>query len=91
MAEIADTNLPPIDVRGCSLLQLPVVTDPRGNLTFVESEQHVPFQLRRVYYLYDVPGGEMRAGHAHRALQQLVIAASGALTYCSTTEHPGRP
>lgn len=73
------SNATPVDlpVGGCSLMPLPVVTDPRGNLTFVESMRHVPFEIRRVYYLYDVPGGEMRAGHAHRALQQLVIAASG--------------
>jgi dTDP-4-dehydrorhamnose 3,5-epimerase-like enzyme len=59
------------------LLPLPKISDPRGNLTFIESGQHVPFECRRVYYLYDVPGGEGRGGHAHRELQQLVIAASG--------------
>jgi hypothetical protein len=56
---------------------LPRVHDPRGNLTFIESGRHVPFECRRVFYLYDVPGGEDRGGHAHRELQQLVIAASG--------------
>ena len=59
------------------VLPLPKINDPRGNLTFIESGQHVPFECRRVYYLYDVPGGEGRGGHAHRELQQLVIAASG--------------
>ena len=59
------------------LVPLPKISDPRGNLTFIESGQHVPFECRRVYYLYDVPGGEGRGGHAHRELQQLVIAASG--------------
>jgi len=59
------------------LVPLPKISDPRGNLTFIESGRHVPFECRRVYYLYDVPGGEGRGGHAHRALQQLVIAASG--------------
>lgn len=59
------------------LLSLPKITDPRGNLTFVESCRHVPFEIRRVYYLYDVPGGEARGGHAHRALEQFIIAASG--------------
>ena len=59
------------------LIALPRVHDPRGNLTFIESGRHVPFECRRVFYLYDVPGGEDRGGHAHRKLQQLVIAASG--------------
>lgn len=59
------------------LIELPRITDPRGNLTFVESARHVPFEIRRVYYLYDVPGGERRGGHAHRELQQLLIAVTG--------------
>jgi dTDP-4-dehydrorhamnose 3,5-epimerase-like enzyme len=64
-------------VEGCRLIDLPVVSDRRGNLTFVETQSEVPFDIRRVYYLYDVPGGEQRAGHAHLALQQLVIAVAG--------------
>ena len=64
-------------VPGCRLLDLPVIHDPRGNLTFVEDNRHVPFDIKRVFYLYDVPGGERRAGHAHRDLEQLIIAASG--------------
>jgi hypothetical protein len=51
--------------------------DRRGNLTFIEGNDHVPFDIKRVYYLYDVPGGEKRGGHAHKALQQFIIAASG--------------
>lgn len=58
-------------------IELPKIGDPRGNLTFIESEVHVPFHIRRVYYLYDVPGGETRGGHAHRDLEQFIIAASG--------------
>ena len=62
---------------GCRIVELPRIPDPRGNLTFIEGENHVPFPIRRVFYLYDVPGGEDRGGHAHRDLEQLVIAASG--------------
>jgi hypothetical protein len=58
-------------------VDLPRVTDPRGNLTFIEGGEHVPFDVARVYYLYDVPGGESRGGHAHRELEQLIIAAAG--------------
>jgi dTDP-4-dehydrorhamnose 3,5-epimerase-like enzyme len=61
----------------CLLLDLPRVQDPRGNLTFIEGARHAPFDIRRVFYLYDVPGGESRAGHANRTLQQLLVAASG--------------
>ncbi|ANN69084.1 sugar 3,4-ketoisomerase [Bordetella bronchialis] len=59
------------------LVDLTKITDPRGNLTFVEGERHVPFPIRRVYYLYDVPSGEERAGHAHHELQQLIISVAG--------------
>jgi len=61
----------------CKIIDLPKITDPRGNLTFVEAHQHIPFDIRRVYYLYDVPGGSERGGHAHKQLQQLIIAMSG--------------
>jgi hypothetical protein len=61
----------------CRLIDFPKITDPRGNLTFVEGGQHIPFDIRRVYYLYDVPGGAERGGHAHKALRQVMIAMSG--------------
>jgi hypothetical protein len=61
----------------CRIIQLPKISDPRGNLTFVEGSRHIPFDIRRVYYLYDVPGGASRAAHGHRNLQQLIIAMSG--------------
>jgi len=51
--------------RLASLIELPVIADPRGKLCFAESERHVPFAIERVYYLYDVPAGAVRAGHAH--------------------------
>jgi hypothetical protein len=62
---------------GCRIIELPRIPDPRGNLTFIEGDTHIPFAIRRVFYLYDVPGGEDRGGHAHRQLQQVIIAASG--------------
>lgn len=61
----------------CSIIELPKISDPRGNLTFIEGGKHVPFSIERVYYTYDVPGGGERGGHAHRALHQLIIAMSG--------------
>lgn len=68
---------PPLSVDDCKLLELPVIQNPQGNLTFIEERRHVPFPIARVYYLYDVPGGAMRGGHAHRALEQLIVAISG--------------
>ena len=61
----------------CHILNLPIVHDERGNLTAVESGRDIPFEFNRVYYLYDVPGGSARGGHAHRNLHQLIIAMSG--------------
>jgi WxcM-like, C-terminal len=62
---------------GCRIVDLPRITDPRGNLTPIEGGVQVPFDIARVYYLYDVPGGESRGGHAHQELQQLIVAAAG--------------
>jgi dTDP-4-dehydrorhamnose 3,5-epimerase-like enzyme len=62
------------------IIDLPKIVDPRGNLSFIEGSRHVPFEIRRVYYLYDIPGGESRGGHAHRELSQLLIAVSGSFT-----------
>ena len=64
-------------IERCQILDLPRINDPRGNLTFVESGRHIPFDIKRVYYLYDVPGGSERGGHAHKALHQFIIAMSG--------------
>ncbi|WP_419781759.1 sugar 3,4-ketoisomerase [Maridesulfovibrio sp.] len=59
------------------IIELPKILDNRGNLTFIENSRHIPFDIKRVYYLYDVPGGETRGGHAHKKLRQYIIAASG--------------
>lgn len=59
------------------IIDFPRIPDARGNLTFVEGNRHVPFDIKRVYYLYDVPGGAHRGGHAHKNLEQIVIAMSG--------------
>lgn len=67
----------PFSVDLCHIVELPKITDPRGNLTFIEGRRHVPFDIQRMYYLYDVPGGAERGGHAHKALHQLIIAMSG--------------
>lgn len=64
-------------VYNCNVMQLNKINNPAGNITIIESNKHVPFSLRRAYYLYDVPGGESRGGHAHRELYQLIVAASG--------------
>lgn len=64
-------------LKNCKIIDLPKIEDPRGNLTFIESHQHIPFDIKRVYYLYDVPGGSQRGGHAHKELHQLLIAMSG--------------
>ncbi len=61
----------------CKLVQLPKISDPRGNLTFVESNKHIPFEIKRVFFLYDVPTGADRGAHAHRQLQQFLICLSG--------------
>ncbi len=66
-----------MSIHDCTVISLPKITDPRGNLTFIEGHNHVPFAIERVYYLYDVPGGADRGGHAHKQLQQLIIAISG--------------
>lgn len=61
----------------CKIVDLPKITDPRGNLTFIEGKSHVPFDIKRVYYTYDVPGGADRGAHAHKRLHQLIVAMSG--------------
>lgn len=70
-----------MSIHDCRIIELPRIVDPtRGALTHIEGGQHVPFEIRRVYYLYDVPGGATRGGHAHKNLQQLIIALSGSFS-----------
>lgn len=64
-------------IKNCTFVQLPKISDPRGNLSFIESGTHIPFEIQRAYYVYDVPVGSERGGHAHKELHQLIIAVSG--------------
>jgi hypothetical protein len=66
-----------VGVEDCRVLDLPVVHAPEGNLTFIESGRHLPFEIARAYYLYDVPSGATRGGHAHRSLEQILIPIAG--------------
>ncbi len=61
----------------CKLIDLPKISDPRGNLSFIEAGKDIPFEIKRVYYLYDVPGGSDRGSHAHKNLHQFIVAMSG--------------
>lgn len=61
----------------CRIVELPRIQDTRGNLSFIESGRHIPFEMKRVYYLYDVPGGADRGAHAHKKLHQFIVAMSG--------------
>lgn len=66
-----------MDLEDCKKIDLPRIEDYRGNLTFIEQFNHLPFEIKRVYYLYDVPGGGVRGGHAHKEQHEFIIAASG--------------
>jgi uncharacterized RmlC-like cupin family protein len=66
-------------VSDCVLLEFPKVFDVRGSLTFIEGTRHVPFEIKRLFYLYDVPAAASRGGHAHRTLEQVLACASGSL------------
>ena len=86
----------PLGRKACRIIEFPKIADPRGNLTVVEGRRQIPFDMKRVYYLYDVPGGASRAGHAHKALQQVLIAMSGSFDVrlddgqCKETFHLNR-
>jgi hypothetical protein len=61
----------------CKILTLPKIPDDRGNLSFIEGGHHIPFEIQRTYWIYDVPGGEIRGGHAYKELQEFFVALSG--------------
>lgn len=67
-----------ITVEDVKIIELPKFTDPRGNLSFVEQLNHIPFEIKRTYWIYDVPGGEARGGHAFRKNEEFIVALSGA-------------
>jgi len=64
-------------VADCRQIDFPEIRDPRGSLTFIEALRHVPFEIKRVYFIHGVPGHAIRAGHAHKALQQILLAIAG--------------
>lgn len=76
-----------MNFESCRLIDLPKIQDPRGNLSFVEGGHHIPFDISRLFYLYDVPGGEMRAGHALRSCHQFLIAMSGSFDVITKNGH----
>lgn len=65
------------DIHNCNVVELSKIHNPAGNITIVQNKKDLPFNVKRVYYLYDVPGGSERGGHAHKELYQLIVAASG--------------
>jgi dTDP-4-dehydrorhamnose 3,5-epimerase-like enzyme len=67
-------------IADCEIVELPRFLDTRGNLSFAEQDNQIPFKIKRVYWIYDVPGGENRGAHAHKELSQLIIAVSGSFT-----------
>lgn len=62
-----------------AIIQLPKIADERGNLSFLEGKKHIPFKIERAYWIYDVPGGEARGGHAYKELEECIIALSGSV------------
>lgn len=64
-------------INDVKIIKLPKFTDPRGNLSFVEQNNHIPFAIKRIYWIYDVPGGESRGGHAYKTTDEFIVAISG--------------
>jgi dTDP-4-dehydrorhamnose 3,5-epimerase-like enzyme len=76
MVDATDVD-PPEIVGGCRIITLPKIADVRGNLSYLEGGRHIPFVIRRAYWIYDVPGGALRGGHAYHKLEEFIIAVSG--------------
>jgi hypothetical protein len=66
-----------MEIQQPKIIQLPKILDDRGNITFLEGEDHIPFKIKRTYWIYDVPGGEVRGGHAYKTTHEFIIAISG--------------
>lgn len=77
-------------VASCKIINLPKIADPRGNLTFIEGFKQIPFDFKRVFYLYDVPGGAERGGHALKTCEQFLVAISGSFDVTVTDTHDNR-
>jgi dTDP-4-dehydrorhamnose 3,5-epimerase-like enzyme len=66
-------------IKDCRIIELPKIQDPRGNLSFIEEENHFPLEIKRAYWIYDVPGGQIRGGHAFKLQHEMIVAISGSL------------
>lgn len=71
-------------MKTCNLISLPKIFDPRGNLTFIQYPNQIPFQIKRVFWTYDVPGGEQRGGHAYKTQNEVIVALSGSFDMVQT-------
>ncbi|KYP15151.1 FdtA/QdtA family cupin domain-containing protein [Flavihumibacter sp. CACIAM 22H1] len=72
------------------IVNLPKISDPRGNLTFIQAPDHIPFQIKRAFWMYDVPGGEIRGGHAYKSQHEVIIALSGSFDVIITDRNNNR-
>lgn len=66
-----------VSINNCQIIRLPKIEEPRGNLSFIEGDNHIPFAIARTYWIYDVPGGQERTGHAYCKLEEFIVAISG--------------
>ncbi len=80
MTSVSTTHLNHMEEKKCRIVALPRIVDPRGNLTVAEAHKQLPFAIKRAYWVYDVPGGESRGGHAHKQCREFIVALSGSFT-----------